>query len=99
MSERILEDPPKPKGRRRAHPCYRNNNSANSTTSNAIAVYELRRGEYLRDVFVWAYTRSAPRYTAVRQSLGDPDPFRLKYRGEQSCEPIGLGQHGRLISH
>lgn len=48
----------------------------------AIGVYELRRIEYLRDVFVWAYTRSAQRYTAVRQSLGDPDPFRLKYRSQ-----------------
>jgi hypothetical protein len=48
----------------------------------AIGVYELKRVEYLRDVFVWAYTRSAQRYTAVRQSLGDPDPFRLKYRSQ-----------------
>jgi len=47
-----------------------------------IGVYELQRIEYLRDVFVWAYTRSAQRYNAVRQSLGDPDPFRLKYRSQ-----------------
>ena len=47
-----------------------------------IGVYELRRIEYLRDVFAWAYTRSALRYNAVRQSLGDPDPFRLKYRSQ-----------------
>jgi hypothetical protein len=33
-----------------------------------------------RDVFIWAYERSAARYVAVRQSLGEPDPFRLKYR-------------------
>ncbi len=45
-----------------------------------IGVYELNRVEYLRDVFVWAYERSCARYSAVRQSLGDPDPFRLKYR-------------------
>ena len=45
-----------------------------------IAVYELQRIEYLRDVFIWAYARSAQRYNAVRQSLGDPDTFRLKYR-------------------
>jgi hypothetical protein len=31
-------------------------------------------------VFVWAYERSAARYTAVRQSLGEPDPFRLRHR-------------------
>ena len=47
-----------------------------------IGIYELKRIEYLRDVFVWAYARSVQRYTAVRQSLGDPDPFRLKYRSQ-----------------
>ncbi len=47
-----------------------------------IGVYELQRIEYLRDVFVWAYTRSAQRYNAVRQSLGEPDAFRLKYRSQ-----------------
>lgn len=47
-----------------------------------IGVYELKRIEYLRDVFVWAYTRSAQRYSAIRESLGDPDPFRLRYRNE-----------------
>ena len=45
-----------------------------------IAVYELRRIELLRDIFIWAYKRSCARYGAVRQSLGEPDPFRLRYR-------------------
>jgi hypothetical protein len=45
-----------------------------------LGVYELRRTEMLRDVFIWAYERSASRYAAVRQSLGEPDPFRLRYR-------------------
>lgn len=45
-----------------------------------LAVYELNRFELLRDVFVWAYKRSCARYSAVRQSLGEPDPIRLKYR-------------------
>lgn len=45
-----------------------------------LGVYELNRVEYLRDVFAWAYRRSCARYTAVRQSLGDPDPFRLRHR-------------------
>jgi len=30
-------------------------------------------------MFLWAYERSALRYAAIRQSLGEPDPFRLKY--------------------
>ena len=45
-----------------------------------LGVYELNRIELLRDVFVWAYERSCARYSAVRQSLGEPDPFRLHYR-------------------
>jgi hypothetical protein len=45
-----------------------------------LGCYELNRIELLRDVFVWAYARSSARYSAVRQSLGDPDPFRLRYR-------------------
>ncbi len=45
-----------------------------------IGVYELNRVDYLRDVFIWAYERSCARYSAVRQSLGEPDAFRLKNR-------------------
>jgi hypothetical protein len=45
-----------------------------------LGVYELNRTELLHDVFVWAYERSCARYSAVRQSLGQPDPFRLRYR-------------------
>jgi hypothetical protein len=45
-----------------------------------IGVYEQHRVELLRDVFVWAYERSSRRYKTVRDSLPEPDPFRLKYR-------------------
>ncbi|MFH0810842.1 MAG: Fic family protein [Pseudomonadota bacterium] len=45
-----------------------------------LGVYELNRVELLRDVFAWAYERSCARYSAVRMSLGQPDPFRLRYR-------------------
>jgi len=45
-----------------------------------LGVYELNRIELLRDVFVWAYERSSARYTAIRQTLGEPDPFRLRHR-------------------
>ena len=45
-----------------------------------LAIYELNRVELLRDVFVWACGRSSGRYSAVRQSLGEPDPFRMRYR-------------------
>jgi hypothetical protein len=49
-------------------------------THAMLGVYELNRIELLRDVFIWSYERSAARYAAVRQSLGEPDPFRLRYR-------------------
>ncbi len=49
-------------------------------THAMLGVYELNRTELLRDVFIWAYERSAARYTAIQQSLGEPDPFRLRYR-------------------
>ena len=49
-----------------------------------LGIYELNRYEYLRDVFEFAYRRSCARYSAVRQSLGTPDPFRLKYRASIS---------------
>ena len=45
-----------------------------------LGVYELNRVELLREVFCWAYERSCARYSVVRQSLGEPDPFRLKHR-------------------
>jgi hypothetical protein len=47
-----------------------------------LGVYERRRTEMLRDIFIWAYERSAARYAAVRQSLGEPDAFRLQYRAQ-----------------
>lgn len=50
--------------------------------SGTLAIYELNRIELLRDVFVWAYERSAARYAAVRQSLGDPEPFRMRYTAQ-----------------
>jgi hypothetical protein len=45
-----------------------------------LALYELRRIEPLRDVFVWAYERSVARLGQVQASVGEPDPFRLRYR-------------------
>jgi hypothetical protein len=49
-------------------------------TEAVLGVYELNRVDLLKDVFIWAYERSAARYAAVRQSLGEPDPFRLRHR-------------------
>lgn len=56
-------------------------------TQAVLGIYELQRLDYLRDVFEWAYERSCARYAAVRQSLGQPDLFRLRYR-EQLGEAV-----------
>jgi Fic family protein/transposase-like protein len=51
-----------------------------SYTDAILGVYELNQIDLLKDIFIWAYERSAERYAAVRQSLGDPDPFRQSHR-------------------
>lgn len=48
--------------------------------SAMLGVYELNQVDLLRDVFVWAYKRSCARYSAVQQSLGEPDAFRVQHR-------------------
>ncbi len=49
-------------------------------TEAILGIYELNQIELLRDLFVWAYERSALRYKVIRQSISEPDPFRLKHR-------------------
>ncbi len=45
-----------------------------------LGIYELNDVDLLRDVFIWAYKRSCALYSATRQTLGEPDSFRLRYR-------------------
>jgi Fic family protein len=49
-------------------------------TLATLGLYEQGCIEALRDVYLWAYQRSAERYRAIVKSLGEPDPFRLRYR-------------------
>ncbi|MFN3165153.1 MAG: Fic family protein, partial [Pseudohongiellaceae bacterium] len=51
-------------------------------TEAILGVYELNDISMLKDIFMWAYERSASRYKAVRQSLGEPDPFRFKHMSQ-----------------
>ena len=70
-------------------------------TEAILGVYELTRTELLRDVFLWAYRRSAARYGAVRQSLGEPDPLRMRHRAalrELVAGVIGQGMDKRQAS-
>lgn len=64
-------------------------------TEATLGVYELNKIDLLKDVFLWAYERSAARYAAVRQSLGDPDPFLLRHRSHLR-EVIGEIIRGRM---
>ncbi|MFK8081685.1 MAG: Fic family protein [Granulosicoccus sp.] len=49
--------------------------------SNAlVGFYECGDASMMKDLFIWAYRRSAQHYASVRQQLGAPDPFRMKYR-------------------
>ena len=45
-----------------------------------LGVYEQNRVDLLRDLFVWAIERSVKRYLVLKQEIGEPDPFRLRYR-------------------
>ena len=53
-----------------------------------LGVYELERIELFRDVYVWAYERSCQHYIKLKQTIAEPDPFRLLYR-EMLAEVIG----------
>ena len=56
-------------------------------TKGLLAVYELNRIELLKQVFIDAYQKSAAKYAKLRQTIGEPDPFRMRYR-EQLRELI-----------
>ena len=64
-------------------------------TEAILGIYELNDMALLKDVFIWSYERSASRYAAVRQQIGEPNPFRLRYRMALS-EVIGAVIHGSM---
>lgn len=47
-----------------------------------LGVYERNDLSLIRDLYVWAYTRSSQKYTAIQQSMGEPNVLKLKYRIE-----------------
>jgi hypothetical protein len=49
-------------------------------TQGILSVYEKKDSSILRDVFAWAYERSALQFKVLREAMGDPDPIRLNYR-------------------
>ncbi len=47
-----------------------------------LGIYEKNDVCLLRNLYVWAYKRSSQRYSALQQSLGEPNLYKLKYRTE-----------------
>lgn len=65
-----------------------------------LGIYELNQIELFRDVFVWAYERSSTLYSATRRALGEPDPFRLRYRSLiiDTTREVVLGRKNRTAA-
>jgi len=45
-----------------------------------LGVYEMNDISLMRDFYIWAYTRSSQKYSAIQQAMGEPNLLRLKYR-------------------
>lgn len=54
-----------------------------------MGIYESCDVSMAVDLFDWTYRRSQAKYKVVLESLGSPDPFRVKYR-EALTEAVGL---------
>ncbi len=48
-------------------------------TKALLTVYELEDHRVLKELYIYAYERSVEHYAEVRQTLGEPDPFRMRY--------------------
>lgn len=45
-----------------------------------LGIYEKNDPSLLRELYVWAYKRSAERYSALQQAMGEPNLLKIKYR-------------------
>jgi hypothetical protein len=54
-----------------------------------LGVYEFLDVSRAVDLFAWTYRRSIKKYVVVMESMGAPNPLRLRYR-EHLTEAIGL---------
>ena len=45
-----------------------------------IGIYEKNDVSLLRDLYMWAYNRSSQKYSAIQQSMGEPNLLKMKYR-------------------
>jgi len=54
----------------------------NDYTRGLLAIYELNKTELMRDIFVWAYERSAQQYQVVQDTLGEPNLIYMRFKNE-----------------
>lgn len=45
-----------------------------------LGVYEINDTSLICDLYLWAYKRSADKYSAIQQALGEPNLLKMKYR-------------------
>lgn len=50
--------------------------------TSLLGIYEKNDINLLRDLYIWAYKRSSQRYSALQQTMAQPNIFKLKYRKE-----------------
>ncbi len=63
-----------------------------------MGVYELNNVAIAADLFTWVYTRSVQKYAAVLESMGLPDPFRVKFREHLNAAIQQIVVHGIAMS-
>jgi fido (protein-threonine AMPylation protein) len=61
-----------------------------------MGVYEFLDMSLATDLFVWTYRRSQKKYVVVLESMGSPDPVRLRYR-EALTQAIGHVVRDRML--
>ena len=52
----------------------------NDDVSGLLAIYELNKIELMRDVFVWAYERSAQQYQLVYNTIVEPNIIEMRHK-------------------
>lgn len=45
-----------------------------------LGIYEKNDISLARELYIWAYQRSAQKYSAIQQAMGEPNLLKLKYR-------------------
>lgn len=67
-----------------------------------LGIYEKNDVSLFLDLFMWAYKRSTQRYSAIQQSLSEPNLLKLKYRSkiQEIIQAIVKGKTpGKQVSH